>query len=153
MPYPPPPYAQAPYGQPVPPYPAYPQPPVMPAYGAYPVYGNPYGYGMVPPRRNGLALTGMILGIVGLVSSIFFIGAVVGVVGLILALVGLSTARRTGVGKGFSIAGIVTSILAIIIGVIILIVAIHDSNLNNNNAPTACSTPGTTFGNNNCTAP
>lgn len=143
-PYPTPPYAQAPYGQQMPPpYPSYPPPPEVPPapiYGAYPVYGgpNPYGNGMVPPpRRNGLALSGMILGIIGLVGSIFFLGAIVGVVGLILALIGLSAARRTGVGRGFAIAGIVTSILSLVIGTIVLVVALQ------NTPPKSCSAQGT----------
>ena len=125
------PYGQAPYGQPMPPYP---QPPVAPGYGAYPVYAGSYPYAMTPPRRNGLALAGMILGIVGLVGSIFFVGAIVGVVGLILALVGFSAAKRTGTGRGFATAGIVTSVLAIIIGLIVLITAEHD-------AGKSCDTP------------
>ncbi|HEY3868431.1 MAG TPA: DUF4190 domain-containing protein [Actinocrinis sp.] len=117
--------------------------PEAPIYGQYPVYSSPYPYAMMPPRRNGLALAGMILGIIGLLGSIVILGAFVGVVGLILALIGLSTARRTGAGRGFAITGIVTSALSIVIGIIVLIVALQNPTTNTNGSATACRGQGT----------
>lgn len=56
---------------------------------------------------NGLAITGMILGIVGLVLScipccgLFVLGGLLAIAGLIISVVAL----KKGVGKGFAIAG------------------------------------------------
>lgn len=91
-------------------------------YSAYPQ--APGGYGYPPPQptgRNGMAIAALVLGIVGLFASIVFIGGALGIVGLILGIVSLRTSKRTGAGRGMAIGGIVTSILAILatIGLII----------------------------------
>lgn len=69
--------------------------------------------------NNGLAIAGMILGIVGfLVVFIPCVGwllaIVLGIVGATLSGIGLGTAGKYGGGKGMAIAGLVLSILAII---------------------------------------
>jgi hypothetical protein len=89
----------------------------------------------VPTRapRNGLGLAGVILGIVGILFGLipitFWIAGTLGVIGLILALVGLARARRgEATNRKTSIAGIVTSGLALIlaiIGVVIVFTAFN----------------------------
>ncbi|MGX7680770.1 DUF4190 domain-containing protein [Jatrophihabitans sp. DSM 45814] len=81
-----PPYGQPPYGAP-----AYPV--------GYPPGGSPYP---VPRQNNGLALASLIVSL----CSVFACG-IPGLVGVGLGIAGYRQSRRTGVGKGMSIAGIV----------------------------------------------
>ena len=94
-------------------------PPPSPGYGPY---GYPYPYPMVPmvaELPKGLAITGMVLGIVGLCTAIFYVGGVIGIVGLIFSIIAIRKASKgLGGGKGMAIAGLVTSIVAIVVNVI-----------------------------------
>jgi len=61
---------------------------------------------------SGMALTSMILGICGIATGCFGIGAVLGIIGLILGIIALSRANKNPMqygGKGYAITGIVTS--------------------------------------------
>ncbi len=96
---------------------AQPVPPVAPA--------APYqGYAQTPAvAPKGLAISGMILGIVGLLASavLFFVpglGPVLGLVGVILSIVALVKKQP----KGLAITGIITGALAIIVGIILTMV-------------------------------
>jgi membrane-bound ClpP family serine protease len=60
----------------------------------------------------------LVLGVTGLCSSFVILGGLLGLVGLVLGLVGLGTARRSGVGRGKAVAGLVTSLLAIVVAVL-----------------------------------
>ena len=96
-----------------------------PPQAGYAPYGYPYPYPMMPmmpePPKS-LAITGMVLGIVGLCTSIFYIGGLVGIVGLIFSIIALRKAGRgLAGGKGMAIAGLVTSILGIVINAIEII--------------------------------
>jgi hypothetical protein len=81
----------------------------------------PPHYGSGP--SNGLAIAGMVIGIVSIV--LFFLNwvdIIIGIVGLVLSLVGLSKARRLGgVGRGMAIAGVATSSVGIVAAIIFLI--------------------------------
>jgi hypothetical protein len=105
-------------------------PPGYAPYG-YP-YPAPYPMAMPPQQRSNMALTGMILGIVGLCTSILYIGGVVGIVGLIFSIIGIRTVNRTGQpGKGMAITGLITSILAIIVNAIeiaVIVWVVHTFN-------------------------
>ena len=74
----------------------------------------------VPDKAHGLGIAGMVLGIVGLVFAFIpclnFVGIILGVVGVILAAVGRSKSPKDK--QGMATAGVVCSILAIVIGVI-----------------------------------
>lgn len=91
-------------------------------------YGYPYPYPMMPMAPElpkGLAITGMVLGIVGLCTALFYIGGVVGIVGLIFSIIALRKASRgLGAGKGMAIAGLVTSIVAIIVNAIEIVLIV-----------------------------
>ncbi|MFJ9678970.1 DUF4190 domain-containing protein [Streptomyces sp. NPDC101194] len=71
-----------------------------------------------PVGRNGLAVAAMVLGIIGLITSIVVVGGLLGVIGLILGIAALMKAGRTGVGRGMSITGAVTSFIAIVASVL-----------------------------------
>jgi len=98
-----------------------------PGYTPYQSYGYPYPMmpGMAPQLPKGMAITGMVLGIVGLVTSLFYIGGVVGLVGLVFSIIALRAVRQgRSAGKGMAIAGLVTSILAIILNVIEIVLIV-----------------------------
>jgi hypothetical protein len=79
-----------------------------------------------PPRRtggtNGLAIAGMVLGIVGLVLAFipcvgWILGIILGIVGAALSGIGLASANKSGSGKGMAISGLILSILAIVVAI------------------------------------
>ena len=64
---------------------------------------------------------GKTFGIVGLVLAFFF---VLDIVGLILSIVGLNKSKKAGLKNGPALAGIIVSIVTIVVGAIILAVLI-----------------------------
>ena len=81
------------------------------------------------PQSNGLAITGMVLGIVALVLGLLFscCGALFSILfsapfaigGLITSIIAL----KKGQNKGMAIAGIICSALALLIGVVMILIA------------------------------
>jgi predicted Zn finger-like uncharacterized protein len=67
---------------------------------------------------NGMAVTGMVLGIVGFVIGFVpcfgWVGFILGILGCVFASIGLAAAVRTGTGKGMAVAGLVLSILSVV---------------------------------------
>lgn len=85
---------------------------------------HPRGTGhATPPEayRNGLTVTAMVLGVTGLATSIVLIGGPLGVIGLILGAAALRTTKRTGVGRGMAVTGLVTSSIAIVVSVLVAV--------------------------------
>jgi hypothetical protein len=74
-----------------------------------------------PQPGNGLAVAGMVLGIIGLVLCwIPIAGAVCALVGVILGALGMSKAKKIGGrGKGMAIAGLVCGIVGMAIGILL----------------------------------
>lgn len=70
------------------------------------------------PGHGGLAVGGMVCGIVGLVLSFIIclwpIAVLVAVTGAILSGIALGTAKKAGRKKGMAVAGLVCSIIALI---------------------------------------
>lgn len=64
-------------------------------------------------KGNGLAIAGMVVGIVAAILSIFTIGVIFGVVALVLSAIGLYQLMNSNGPKGMAIAGIVLGIFAI----------------------------------------
>lgn len=116
-----PPTGQTPYGYPAPGYPT-------PGYPAQP-YGYPAappGYG-APRPRNGLAITSLVLGILGLATSwLTFPGIVLGILAVIFGGVGIARSRSDRVSNmGMAIAGLVAGLIAIVIGTLLLVYALQ----------------------------
>ncbi|MFD8292470.1 DUF4190 domain-containing protein [Streptomyces lavendulae] len=90
---------------------------------------NPYshapqgpGHGTRSPAdRNGLAVAAMVLGVIGWITSIVFIGGPLGVIGLILGVAALRKSKRTGTGRGMAVTGLVTSSLAIVVSILVAV--------------------------------
>ena len=88
-------------------------------------YGQPYQqqqYGSVQrgPARNGLGIAALVLGILGLVTSIFVVGGALGLLAIILGALGLSRVKRgEATNGGMAIAGIVLGVLALAIAALV----------------------------------
>jgi hypothetical protein len=74
------------------------------------------------PRQplNGLAIAGFVCGIFGLVTSWVFIGLPFSITGLVLSAIGMRSRR----GKEWALAGLVVSILGILLVITIIIIGI-----------------------------
>lgn len=85
--------------------------------GGQPGYGYPGG-----KPRNGLGTAALVLGILGLLTSILFFGGLLGLIAIVLGIVALGRVRRReATNRGASIAGIVLGVLSLIIPAILLI--------------------------------
>ena len=106
-----PPNGQPPYGQP-PGQPPYGQSPGEPPYGqpyGQPAYGQPYGAPPVSTGTNGMAIASLVCA--------FFCTPL----GLIFGFIALSQVKQSGQGgRGLAIAGIVISIVGLVIGIAIV---------------------------------
>lgn len=77
--------------------------------------------------KTGLAIASMVLGILGFVTSIFLVGILLAPIGLILGIVALVKANKKPDvygGKGFAIAGIVTSAMMVLFVPVVAAIAI-----------------------------
>lgn len=94
-----------------------------PAYGPQPVYGaQPYP-GYQPLITSGMAVAGMVVGIIALVTFwIPFVDLVLGFLAIGLSWGGMMQADRPGyTGKGMGIAGLVCGIVAVIPALIVML--------------------------------
>lgn len=72
---------------------------------------------------KGLGIAGMVLGIVGLVLFCFvYVGLPCSIVGLILSAVGMKKSEAAGFGNGMGKAGLICSLIAVAIDVLLGIV-------------------------------
>jgi hypothetical protein len=85
-------------------------------------YGQ-QGYGGTPPApKNGLGLAALIVGIIGLLLSIFVVGGIFGIAAVILGFIGRGNAKRgEATNGGQALGGIITGGLAILISIIVVI--------------------------------
>jgi hypothetical protein len=93
-------------------------------HGIAPVFtpGRPSGAAAWPQReKNGPAIASMVLGIVAIsiawIPVFVVFGLIAAVVGLAFVIPGLRRARRTGVGRGFALAGLATAGSALVLSV------------------------------------
>lgn len=100
------------------------------SYGGYQQQGQPaYGQPVGPPSNDPLAVTSLVLGICSLVGSLccsIFVVLSAGV-GIVLGFVALSRiagsqGQRTG--RGMAIAGLVCSVIAVLVGVGFFVLAL-----------------------------
>lgn len=90
--------------------------------GGYPP--APPGYGYAPPQQqgNGLAIAGMVCGII----SLLFLWIILGPLAIIFGSVGLARANRGAPHRGMAIAGIVLGVVAIVGYIILIAVLVND---------------------------
>lgn len=99
------------------------QPVAQPVYTA-PVYAAPVPAAPVSVPGKGLGIASMVLGIVALVffcTSWFAIACAL--VGCILGAIGLKKAKDAGVKNGMAVAGLVCSVIALALDIIIIAAA------------------------------
>ena len=87
----------------------------------------PPPYAAQPPapgsRSKGLAIAALVLGLLGLLTSLFVVGGLFGLLAVILGIVGLRKANAgTADGKGLAIGGLVTGALAVVVAAAVLAV-------------------------------
>lgn len=88
--------------------------------GGYGQPGQPYGGGPVPKRGKGMAVTALVLGVLGLLLSATIIllplGALLGLIALILGLVASSKAKkgRAG-GRAMAVIGWILGLLSLLV--------------------------------------
>ncbi len=89
------------------------QPPYVPQQPYTPPVSPSYGAQLTPEKGPGFGIASMVCGIVALVISccIPWVPIILGLVGVVLGAVGLRGNRR---GRGMAIAGLVTSIIALV---------------------------------------
>ena len=76
-------------------------------------------------KSNGIAIAGFITGLTGFIFSwIPFLPMVILIVGLVLSSIGYKNYKKTNKNKGFSVAGIVLSIVGLFSQAVILITMI-----------------------------
>ncbi|WP_246954931.1 DUF4190 domain-containing protein [Brachybacterium sp. Marseille-Q7125] len=97
------------------PYPQQQQP--YPQYQSYPQHQAPGGDGV----SSAMGIVGLVMGIL----SLTLCGGLTAPLGLIFSIIGLQQAKRSGTGRGLSIAGLVTSIvgMAVLMFTILYVVA------------------------------
>jgi len=69
-----------------------------------------------------MGIASLVLGAVGFILSFVGIGAIAGIIGLILGISAKKKSAQYSVTSGLSIAGIVLSIIAIFIGLLMLLI-------------------------------
>ena len=88
--------------------------------------GNPSPTGSYPGK--GMSIAAMVLGIVALVFSFLpvvgWAGIIIAIVGLVLAVIGKKKAREVNAPTGMATAGLVMSIIALGLAILITIVCL-----------------------------
>lgn len=76
-----------------------------------------YGYqGQPSDPSNGMGTAALVLGVIGLLTSIFVVGALFGVIAVILGFLGRGKAKRgEATNGGVALGGIITGALSILI--------------------------------------
>lgn len=84
------------------------------------------------PKPNGMALTGMILGIVSILAVCCCYGFPFNIAGIIFSVIGLNQikANPSQQGKNMAVAGLWCSIASIVLGIILLAVALAGNAIN-----------------------
>lgn len=78
-------------------------------------------------KTSGLAIASLILGIIGILTTLFLIGPLFGIVGLILGIIAVKKIGKPGQatdGKGLAIAGIATSSISVAVMLLLILPAI-----------------------------
>lgn len=101
-------------------------------YGQQPYGQEPYGqppynnqFNNKPEKKNGLGITSMILGIVGLVlgcCGCYYLSIPLGIASIILGIISM---RKKETTRGFAIAGIITGSIGIVLTLIIVIMIVY----------------------------
>ncbi|MFL5713891.1 MAG: DUF4190 domain-containing protein [Chloroflexota bacterium] len=93
-------------------------------FGSAPPYAG--GYGEPQKRGNGLAVAGMVLGILSVVLFILnALDLVLAVLAIVFSIIGLVRANRGRSGKGMAITGLVLGCVGMVIALVVLVVGLQ----------------------------
>jgi hypothetical protein len=94
-----------------------------------PGFVQPQGQGQAPQQEgNGMAVAGMVLGIISLVFCWFpFLNWILALLGIIFGALGIGKGNRVGKGKGMAIAGLACGVVAAIVGTVIFVAAVQQA--------------------------
>ena len=107
-----------------------PQNPYAQSGGGQPGQGQPQAYGgyqqQQPTGGSGLAITALVLGIIGLLTCIFVIGGFLfGLPAIIVGAIASSKAKKgRATGRGMAIGGIVLGVISLLISIAISVFAV-----------------------------
>lgn len=95
-------------------------------YGQQPYGSPPSGYGQqsgTGPKRNGLGIAALVVGILSLLGLLLVFGGLLGVVAIVLGVLGRSRVKKGEADNGgMAIAGIVLGAVALVLSAILLAV-------------------------------
>lgn len=88
-------------------------------------YGYTPGHDPNQHQGNGMAVAGLVLGILGLILCwIPFLGWILALLGVIFGALGMGKAKKIGgKGNGMAIAGLVTGALGLLLGIVLFVLA------------------------------
>ncbi|MBA3539291.1 MAG: DUF4190 domain-containing protein [Deltaproteobacteria bacterium] len=102
---------------------------------------NPYGFTAGPgpapmgqpqqqqPQGNGLAVAGMVLGIIALVLCwVPILSQILALLAIIFGAIGNGKANKVGKGKGMAMAGLILGIISLIAGISLIAWAVQQRN-------------------------
>lgn len=87
-------------------------------------------YTQVGPKNDGMAIAGLVCGIVGLVLTLCWVGVILGILGVIFGVVGIKkidASNGTLQGRGMALAGAICGAISIAIFLVMIVIAIASS--------------------------
>jgi small-conductance mechanosensitive channel len=84
-----------------------------------------YTPGPQQPQGNGMAVAGLVLGIIGLLLCwIPFFGWILALLGIVFGALGMSKAKKIGgAGNGMAVAGLILGVVAMLAGIVVFVLA------------------------------
>lgn len=109
-----------PYGGNNPPYPPAPGP------GGQFSGMPPYGSGVPTQRKNGMAVAGLVLGILSVPLSILgFVGVILAILALVFGIIALLRANHGAPRKGMAVTGVVLGVVGLVASVILIVIGVQ----------------------------
>jgi hypothetical protein len=97
-------------------------------YGGPQYGGQPYGAGPGPggPKRNGLGVAALVVGVLALLSSLTLIGGIVlGIAAIVLGVLGRGRAKRGEADNGgMALAGVVLGVVGLLLSLLFLAIGV-----------------------------
>ena len=87
-------------------------------------------YAQVGPKNDGMAISGLVCGIVGLVLTLCWVGVILGILGVVFGVLGVKkvdASNGTLQGRGMGLAGAICGAVSIAIFLVMIVIAIASS--------------------------
>lgn len=100
-------------------------------------------------KTNVIGIVGFVVSIIAFFTSFFFVGIIFAIASLILSIIGITSSKKLNNGKGLSIAGLIISIISIVISILMIIAvgayAITSDEFKEELSKEACQRYGTNY--------